>query len=487
MLELKNKLEDLIRRGQFAEVERQFNSLQLNKIVRSEACAMATIARRINRPRLVLRILGPIVRTEEQLSRPPSASEKMEYADALRRLGAVEEAHQILSEIDSVENPQVFLHRAFCNFNQWRYAESIPLLNQYISSLEVNSYPYLVAQVNLAAAIVFEERIEEAHHLLQYLRTQTQVQNHVLLNAHSLELSAQVCLLENNWKMAAQHLEAAAPILRKAGKFQHLLLRKWQAVTDSLQAQQISPKLRNVLKMAQRIHHWETWRDCEYQMIRISHDPQMTQNLYFGTPFQSFRRRIQKIMAADFSWPDDFVWTQNQKPTIILDVASGRFHGKGGPEALRPAGTLHRLLISLSEDLYVPQSTLSLFSKMFPGELINPITSANRVHQVVKRLRKWMEPFHQSFEIEEVAGGYRFRLIGASGLRVSLHTVNVQSQVLIWNQFREACGRASFPLSEFARVLGISNSKAQGLVRWALQQKLIQKKGQSSATIYEWV
>lgn len=155
-------LEDLVRIGEFANVSREITQLNTKKIDRTDAARLANIAHRVEQNQWALRLLYPIVRAEKELDQKPSSAELIEYSEALRRLGLINEAMEVLKQIDMKLSPSALLPLSFCYFNQWRYSEAIPLLQQLTESESSPLYLRTVANVNLAAALVHEER--EARH-----------------------------------------------------------------------------------------------------------------------------------------------------------------------------------------------------------------------------------------------------------------------------------------------------------------------------------
>src|SRR4051812_32890117 len=120
---MKQDIEVLLRSGKRQLIERYLLSLNLTKVTRQEALTIANAASRINRFDLALRVLNPYVRDTQSEAKP---EEQIEYANALRKLGAVAEAASVLERIDANSFPQINFYLALCNFAQWRYQEALP-------------------------------------------------------------------------------------------------------------------------------------------------------------------------------------------------------------------------------------------------------------------------------------------------------------------------------------------------------------------------
>jgi tetratricopeptide (TPR) repeat protein len=475
-------LENLIRSGQFDEVEKQLR--KLGKVARQDAVSVANIARRINRPTLAVKILNPIVRPQDTRQDPPTALEKIEYAEALRRLGAVDEAWQLLTEVDADQFPQASIHRVFCLFNQWKYNEALVILQKYLSNQNLAPYVRCVGQINLAAALISVGKLQEAADSLQLLREETRKSDFSLLYGNSLELSAQVLILQKDFDAALAMLNESSEVLKRAGNIASLFVQKWKAIAESLKQNQATQELREFFLNAQEAKHWETIRDCDLYIAHFDQDRSRFERLYFGTPYESFRQRIQSFAGPQFQFPSTYLWSTSERPNSIFDLASGKVEGK--KKAQLPTGqALHRFLILICQDFYRPVSVLSAFGKLFPDEFMNANTSANRVHQIVKRCREWIAETGLNLQIEEVDGGYKMVVGGDVGLVVPAESLPLDGKELEWALLKKSVGSSPFDIHQANNVLSSSSSNTQRLLRWALEQGRIEKIGKGSRTSYQ--
>ncbi|MEK7355805.1 MAG: hypothetical protein AAB250_05120, partial [Bdellovibrionota bacterium] len=242
-------LENLVRSGQFAKVAEFLRSMKLGKIARMEQLAYANIATRIGDLRIALRILNPTIRG--QTSEPPTPEEKIQYANALRKLGAVSEAEEILRSIDARALPEAFLHLAFCLVSRWEYVEAISLLESFLASPGVAPYRRSVAQVNLLAALVHEQRHDEVSGVLMELQKVVGPTETPLLHGNVLELRAQLAIQTREWDSAISLLAEAAALMRQAdGSVGSLQIDKWRVVAMAEKERRAPIELRTIQKRA---------------------------------------------------------------------------------------------------------------------------------------------------------------------------------------------------------------------------------------------
>lgn len=476
------ELQDLVKAGNFEQAARHLRAR--GQVARKNVATLGNIAWRIHQPSLAIKILHPVVRPKSSLSQPATAAEKIEYAEALRRVGAVNESWQLLGEIDTDTFPQALLYKIFCLFNQWRYDESLPLLRKYIELKDLTAYARAVGQINLAAALVQVGNLTEAADTLLRLREETLRANFTLLYGNALELSAQVCILQKDFKGALDVLAESANLLKDTGGLFGLFIEKWKAIAESLQQGRASEALTAVLLKAQTIKHWETVRDCELYIALLEKNELRFQHLYFGTPFGSFRQRIMNFAGPTFKPRDSYLWSLAVKPKSVLDLSTGIVSGK--QSGFLPMGqALHRFFILLGRDLYRPLPALGAFGLLFPDEHMNAETSSNRVHQVVKRCREWIQKNGLDLRIEEEAGGYRLALGFSTGVLLPAILLPLETKELQSLLLEKAFGQKRFQIHDVTALLRCSNSNAQRLLRWASDQERLERSGKGSRTTYQ--
>jgi tetratricopeptide (TPR) repeat protein len=477
-----SEIESLIRGGKFVEAEKLIH--KLDKKDRKNAVVIANFARRISQPGLSVKILNPIVRPKYRNQDPATPSEKIEYAEGLRRLGAVDEAWHLLNEVESGLFPHADLYKVFCLFNQWKYKEALPILRVYVSNKNLDPYDLCVGEVNLAAALIQVGDLQEAEELLRFLRKATQDAGFFLLLGNCLELTSQILILKNDLDGAIALLSESSQILKSVRGLFSLFVEKWMAIAISLKQGRTTQELRDVLLKAHNEKHWETIRDCDLYIAFLDKDKPRFEHLYFGTPFESFRKRIFQLAGPFLQVTSKYTWSSSSKPHTLFNLSTGSVLGlKQGRLPLGQA--MHRFMILLTQDLYRPVPILTAFGKLFPGEYMNTITSVNRVHQIVKRCRQWFEEVGLNLQIEEQDGAYRIVLGEGVGLVLPVELLPLEGKELEWLCLKDQVGSEPFKIQKAMELLASSTSSAQRLLRWGMETGRIQKAGKGSRTLYQ--
>lgn len=482
------ELELLIRAGNFASVTKALKELNTKKIPRAELAIYANLANRVNFTRFTLRILSPIVRGEEGLLNPAADVEKSEYADALRRNGLIEEAMQIFSEVDSRKHPIVLLRMAFCNFMQWKYTAAIPLLENYLRAVSHEDYARRIATINLAAALVTEGGNEVALGLLNPLRDETRNANNKLLHTNCLELMTQVYVRQGDWQKVAETLVDASRAATDDNTIYSRYIKKWRAIAHSLKVKQVHSELYGCREDALRNQEWETVRECDLFIGFISQDRRLLENVYYGTPFPSYRKRILELVGDfELAAAGEYLWSLGTEKSPytgpILDLAKGGLDG-GGP-SLEAGQLSHRLLILLCRDFYRPVSQGSAFSNLYPGEHFMQQGSTNRVCQVVRGLRSWLKKVAPDVSLETVNGSYRLQGDGAFNIRVPSELLSLSARELEWNTVRLAIKKDIFSKRDVMQAQNCSDSAAKRLLRWAVEVGRVQTVEWGAHTKYQ--
>ncbi len=462
------QLELLVREGEFQQVQTVFRKLNLKTILRTEGLAMADIARRVGLHTVALRILNPIVRRKTQ---PASPTEQALYAEVLRKLGAINEAKSILQKIDGKAHPQVFLYLAGCSVSQWNYAEAIPLFKAYLESKKIDPYQKLVGQINLAAALIQEENWEKAATELALLRAECISSGHHLLHGQSLELSAHLEINNKNYSQARKLLDEASHLLAKAGLFGQLWVRKWRAISESLETNTVTIELRDAARIAGETGQWETLRDCTFYIASIERNSHLMTQVFYGTPYEAYRNKILRRTTEWYKIPDSYTHSESPKVTRVIDIATAQTDQ--GQEIVPFGKVQHRLLIFLARDLFRPTPLIELSAKLFPDEYFNPESSPARVHQAVRRLRKILKDSKAGLRIVETDGVYHLATEGATGFTIPPVEPVQDFREL---QFEQIFGQVplEFSVHDILRTTGCSLSSAKRLLRWAIEKNKIE-------------
>lgn len=478
----------------------QISEIKPKAVPRAFASDCAAIAIRINLPLLALRILNPIVRSLTPIHPEATPAERARYGAALIRLGAHEEARQVLRDIDPNQAPESLLYLAIANFAQWDYRAAIPLLRSYVLQEALTSYQKTVGEVNLAAAYVVERKLSAAETALEGLRTKTSQGESTLLWANVLELSAQLEVLKGDFVQAREYLSRTAPVLSDSKSGYGIWARKWSRIVDVLEAApnpsaESLAALEEVRAHARRDRDWETVRECDFYRAMAQRDDTAFARVYFGTPFESYRSRMRVLYRPAFQMPASYVRVPElldtaadslveKEATRIFDLAEAHEVGNSAVHLIG-GQLLHRMLQCFVSDAYRPFSFAQIYSQLFPNEYLNPESSPKRVHALIERLRSWMRESDIPLGVHVEGGEYRLVAVESSDgpyglLRTeSTKTVSRNDEDLL--KLKAAWPYKSFTAAEAAGVLGRS---AQRLLKWAVENKKVYRSGQGRSTFY---
>ncbi len=476
-------LDILVRQGEFAAVERVLNELTIKRIKRNEAVRYANLAKRVGKPLMALSILNPIIRAASPLEVPPTEQEKMEYADSLRKVGAIAEAEQLLHGIDELRFPEALMFKAYCSISRWEYEKAIPLLERYIQIPTIAPYAGLAARLNLSAGYVAENRLQDAARVLGELREIAGKEKHWLILGGTLELSAQVQIRGGDFDEALRILGESAETLKNAGHIQRLWVSKWTAIAKSFKSGRVLPELREVVNTAAKAHNWETIRDCLYYEALIARDGELMTRIYFGTPYRSFRNKIASTAGEWLSLPERYTDHHSFGVTKkIIHVSEGTIDGN---QKLFNAGqVLHRLFGLLAQDFFKPLPVVETFGRLFPEEYFNPSTSPNRIHQAVMRLRRLLLGEDVDVQITEINGAYRIESGPTAAICLRRENEPLDARIIKLSRVRKEFGASEFNVQQAQVILGDSPATIKRLVRWAVEDGQLSVVGAGPRTRY---
>jgi hypothetical protein len=426
-----------IRGGQGAIVRQELMELvrrqATSPIVRSEAPAIAALCRRTGIHLYALLILHRYVRPKAREPLDPSPVEILEYAGALAQIWAEEEAFALLKTVPVTLYPQVDLFRSFAHFQRWEYGSAVPLLERYIASPRLDDYARLIGKVNLSAALVTEMKCDEASDFL--VTVLSEVEDYPLLKGNLLEISAQNLIHLRRFSEAREALEKSRSLLISSGSIDSFFVEKWLAILDLYENK---PFNNSIAAEAKNRKQWETAREWDYHLGLTQNNRSILERCYFGTPFPKYRQRLKREARIEFA--QNYEWIiGNPKGKRVLNL-------DGNSEDLKPGFLIHRLLKILASDFYRPHHWVSLHSKLFPGNYLNPISSGAVIHQLVKRARLWLSINHPALEIGESQSSYFLFSNCGTRIMVNLEPTSTRGDpyFILWKK----SGRAHLSVKE---------------------------------------
>jgi hypothetical protein len=475
--------DDDIRAGRARAVQSRFAEIALPRVPREWRLKLATICRRADLISHGLKLLQPIVRdhgTREYAE--PTSAELAEYGVLLQKAGAVEEALRILGRVDPLKNPETFLFQAFCHFNRWDYETSVPLLHSYLKS-DLSPYAHLVGRVNLASANLATARYPEAESLLGDILTEAEAGGHLRLRANCLEMRAQLRLIGSDFTRANEDLELASKLFGAEKTQDDFMVAKWQAILAALSSRDLT-KLSLIRETATSRRDWESVREVDLYGLKAEFSAERADYLYFGTPYLAYRARIER----ELQWsPQENLYTLGKSGVRTLAMASGDvLDDQANITGMRAEGATHRMLAQLFCDFYRPASLGTLFAALYPGEYYDPFSSPGRVHQVLRRTRKWLRESALPIEVSEDRDGYRAHILAPDLFSVQIQKVSVapgRFEAMV-ERLRLQFGSGEFTAQEASQALQISRVSFRRLTTWALKSGKLEKFGAARNTSY---
>lgn len=463
--------------GQVSGAVKQLARLNLARIPREFKVELAALCHRAGMNAMGLRLLGPLVRAEKNMANlSATPAELTEYAGLLRRSGAIREALKLLQAVDARAVPRSLLYQTFCLFNLWRYDEALACLDRYLQ-FDLNPYALAVARVNRLAALVILGRTDDALALADVcVRTHAELAYHRLLG-NSLELRAQIYVEQHDHARARLDLARAHELTERSGLVDSIFVQKLQAIMDAYDGHSVEP-LRVFRQHALAHRHWESVREADLYILTHAFDPALYDYLYFGTPHSGYRQRLER-KTGHACTRSSYLLGSPEAPR--LDLASGALSAH---EPLTPGGKIHRLLVTLLQDFYSPPNVGAAFSAIFPNEYFDINSSPKRVHQIMRRARRWAEAEKIPLAIHCRTGLYTLQVNGALSFDVPARLQNQDRNGFYLDSLKQQFGGARFSAQAVRRRLGLSPDQCKRLLRWAVHENLLEKRFAGPATEY---
>ena len=477
LAERMKEIESLIRLGRTREAGIIIGELSLRRLPRTARAPLADLCRRAGKITTGLKLLATTMSASRQGRAKCTDQEAAIYAALLLRTGAVDEAIRTLSQVDASVTPEASLYRAFGQFARWDYEKAIPHVEDYLR-FTTDAYARGLGQVNLAAAFAGAYRHREAIALLDDLIPALAEKRFDRLLGNSYQIRATANIEISDFSGAERDLLAAEKILSSDATTDSLRTAKWRAVLEGRRSGSVEPILRFRTR-ALEFGDWESIRDADFQSLRIEFDSATHERLYFGTPFEAYRETMRRVLGRGCE-RESFVFGSERGP--VIDLVGGKLEGTAEEIQGRK---MVLALAALVADSYRPTSLGALFSEIFPGDHFDVWSSPNRVHQVLRRTRRWLEANSVPIQLAEEEGSYRIELKGEVGLRLppvrppkdagEAVVVDLQKIYRHGELFsaREARERLTLPETTFRRHL-----------RWAESRGLVKKVGRGDAVCY---
>ncbi len=481
------KIENNIREGEGLHVAKKLHKFLKEHVSRNDRLQLASFARRVHLPNLALRFLGPIIRPQQRCYAEPTDAERVEYAASLIKVGATGEALQILHGVDEKLVPDTLLYQSFALVAKWEYLETIPLLTRYISLPGVTDYHRLIGRVNLAAALVYENRYPQADTLLHDLLRETAGASFRLLRSNTLQLLAQNAVSRRDWMNAQEYLHLAEKTLAPGSEMDQLFIQKWKifvSILRSPKSEFVCTQLSAFKAKALDLRHWETIRECDRFEALATRNETLLWSVFFGTPYSGYRNRLLLEYGSQLSVPKQYLrhFSDNRNPTTVVDLFAGQVIGSA--EGLKVGQLVHKALVILASDFYHPFNVGALYHHLYPNQYYNTVASPVRIYDIIRRLKRWLRAANVAIRVEEYRGQYFLQGDETSAVLLSHREVLKDRDASLLERIREKWPDGNFSVTEISQFLDVSPATALRLVNKAIAEKKVLRTGGAGTTRY---
>lgn len=457
-------IDEFIRLGHLPEARRALKALSPSKIPRDNLATFANLLRRTGLIEKGLRLLNDIVRSDSNLI-VATPEEKIEYAMLLVRVGAIHEARDLLASVSSDSYPEVLLYQTFTMTPEWRYAETIPLLEKYIQRVTDRPNQILIAKVNLIAAQIFCRKNDGLQELFQDAISSAQKYRYNFLLGSLYELAAQFEIARERYDRAEQNLDKAQSILGATNSQESFYVVKWRTLIRILQDSkkpEAESEIAVLRKKALLLNDFETVRDCDFHLLRFKESQSLFDYLFCGSPSASYRKRLTETFPQYKTPTASYNWQLSGQPTTSRRFLFVKTAQTGDGKSFTELGQApHKLLLLLTRDFYRPQRLIQLATEIFEGEYTHPIYTPSKMHQILARLRADLKKAKIPLRI--ISKDQTLRLVGIRNCTIikdwTFDSARIDSVSLYMTQL-EGLGSNQFTAKEAARLWDCSVSTA---------------------------
>ncbi|NQZ01278.1 MAG: hypothetical protein HRT45_11490 [Bdellovibrionales bacterium] len=477
------QLEHLARSNQWTKFNSNMEQIRLQKFSANEIVSLAVMARRAYKLSMALRLLKPFVQDANGLIDPAADTRALaEYATCLTMLGARKSAYRVLSNLNLNTPENIFSWVTFF-FSQSSYDKAIPHLHDYIGRLD-DEYKIRIGELNLCACYVATGQVDRAQSMLPDLKEYFKKNELKTLYSNSFELEAQTFIKQQQWGEAQSSLENAKTLSDTGNELYNLFIEKWSHIVKISLGQSTESDLNRFLSECYRLENSQSVRDILFHWSLQVNDQKMLQKVYFGTPFEDYRKVIKPqvgILAnADaVSWNNSFFdhsWESQ------LEVS------KRGGQQVQFSKNEQRLMESLLEDFFEAKSVGTIFESLFPDEFLDPEFSLSKTYKVIQRLNKKFADSNLEFGV--LNNKSRYRLFIPEGWMIAVPNPDKCSDLIKGSLgFDEAKLTVTFAGKSFDRLdiereFSLSRSSAVRWLRDLRERNIVHKIGSGPGSFY---
>ena len=477
LVEKFDRIDELIRLGQIDLAKNEFLKINIKSFDSKVLASAAKLARRLGLTDEALRLLHKRVRT----TLDASPEELSEYAVSLIRAGYYREGDELLNRKELAKMPQTKYFQAFSAIYKWNYEDSLLLLRQYLAEAELSSYERLVAEVNSAASLIYLGFPKtETEYYLNELLAEARKQNAVRLEANLMELAAQNYLYHDDESSAEKLLHAATGRLSSDSSFDAFFIKKWKILMKVKSNPNRLEFIREAIefrRQAQQNEHWEVARDIDFHLGIWNRNRSILMHQYFGTPHLGYRKRLVRFGTPEYSEQDYYDWRllSKKRPDKIIDLKTGEYF------QTQLKGQDLKVLQALACDFYRPARVSRIFESVFAGEYYDPLSSPNRTHKAVHRLKNEIRKLDWPINIQNI-DGYCLSAVEGLGIRSYL---NYHIEDSFYSKLKEVFGDNVFTSEQVATLFAMPKRSTQKKLGDLSYDLKLEKIGRGPSTKYK--
>ncbi len=472
------QLDEWIREGRAAQVRAFLPTLAVSEIHRSQLVEYADLARRVQLPHLIIHWLRPLIRSEKPVHPPATTKEQALYALALSRIGIFKEATNILRQLKSSGEPEVFYYLGLIGIEQWDFLSAFSPLKTFVKSPGISEYQRTVGLLNLGACYVGLLDFARANEVLNQLLVLTDGADLKLLRANTYELLAQNMIFCGRLQEARDHLANAAKLIGHENYQYEFFIRKWQAIANLFDKGHETRGLHAIRDEAVRSDFSETIRECDFFKAVVFQQDKDLLKVYFGSHFKAYRQRILKI----YKWQKP---VPNQMDLTLGPSALAGSHFELDPDDLEMPRLVRSLFQILLSDSYRSFPITEIFGQIYDREYFNPLTSTAKVEQLICRLRQSFTVQNIPFKVQVSKGRVSLIFTGPVIVRIGRKRFQAREKLkhftlLLFEKF----AAKSFSSAEVVQALGLSERSARRHLKEAVEARRLSRERASKGYRY---
>jgi tetratricopeptide (TPR) repeat protein len=477
---LLNQCEADIRAGRPREAANRLQSLNVVKVPAEWRLPLTKISRRVGLYTLGLSLLYRRVHGDGRTAHaPPTAAELAEYGVLLLRSGALSEAESYFRRADPAQAPDAWLYQAFADFMKWDFSAAIPRLENFLKS-DISDYARLVGKTNLGYALAEARQHDRACAVLDEVIQVSRNEGHHLLERNSLCYRGLTYFQEGDFARALADVSLAQKQHGDKLTNDELVTLKYRLLFEGVQNQDLKP-LNQLRELAIKARDSASHREADFFSLKVKFDLERYLYLFFGTPYPAFRERLSRELGVR---PEREIYVLGAKSSPRFDLSTGCVDGK---PLLKPGHKCHQILDIFLRDFYQPMRINAIFSALFPGEHYSS-SSSDRVHQLIRRTRKWLLTHRIPTAIREQDEFYSLVITGAFSFRIPLTRAAIEAHSILFHELQSKfAGRSNFSAREVREQLGLPKTNAFRLLSWAVKNgRLLQTQERPGHFLYHW-